>query len=870
MGVDTTALAFTAKRRMRFANHKLNFNTKMKHIGPLARFGRRLFYLRLIVVVAMISTAVGQTGSPDRLQIPPLPLQGETFLSQTVAHFGGSECSIYGVYGALIEGLDGWLYGTASGEGAPSGPGALGVVFRIAKDGSVCEILHTFGTSAEDGYQPYAELVDGHDGFLYGTTLSGGATSAGTAFRLPSGPAGGGYQKIIDFQFIAGGQPWGGLVLGGDGFLYGTGVSGGTGGGGFVFRLEPDASSATGWSAHVLHEFPDPDRTGLNQPYHPAGTLELGRDGFLYGTLAYGGGTLPYGGGVFRLSTDGLLYESLYTATGTPGSAALLFDHLLQAQDGAFYGFSNLNAPTSPGALNYGALYRTSFEGGTWQTRSIHMAGSGDPAAPAHNMHIIEGPDGRLYGTGKNGGAGFGGVFVCGRDGSGFNSILQFLNHDPAPGRWPQAGLLAASDGWFYGTTSTGGRGGGGTLFRLKPNNLELGVGVDVVSITQGADFDASTSGAPPVEYGLLSSKSTLVRVQPFTLRPPSPIVSAALSVEKVGERTRVLFDPVGIPSGPIAGYPVGTFLGAPALDFWLPGSAFPTVGDYRLTLLIKLADLPLVTHAVLLDRTGRVPFGSPLYFGIGPHLSVLLFPGSSQNASPPSGNAMPWTSGHASSLLAAVSEWGRLLPVREGLRGSVGSVRDVDAVEGVHYRVHPGVFSASAGDSRDTWRASFRLYMANVLAAENAALARLHVADRFDLGIGLEAAVTNSWADFHPIRSGQPSTILAEFDSGSRDTSPSLVLREIAHALGQGDSAAINLLMPEGRKMVNLATRANVPRLQSVMNRTAPFIASPQAALPGATWNALRLALSRRHPSDPPVWTARLQAQGPDRKSVV
>lgn len=99
------------------------------------------------------------------------------------------------------------------------------------------------------------------------------------------------------------GRPWSGLVPGADGLLYCTEVRGRSRGGGGS-GLEADAGSTIGWNVNVLHEFPNPSRTGLNQTYRIAGKMEIGRDGWLYGARALEGGAPSYGCGVLPISTD--------------------------------------------------------------------------------------------------------------------------------------------------------------------------------------------------------------------------------------------------------------------------------------------------------------------------------------------------------------------------------------------------------------------------------------------------------------------------------------------------------------------------------------------------------------------------------------
>ena len=65
----------------------------------------------------------------------------------------------------MIVGADGGLYGVASG-----GSNLLGVVFRVNPEGSDYQVLHSFAGGTNDGSYPGAELLQGSDGLLYGTT----------------------------------------------------------------------------------------------------------------------------------------------------------------------------------------------------------------------------------------------------------------------------------------------------------------------------------------------------------------------------------------------------------------------------------------------------------------------------------------------------------------------------------------------------------------------------------------------------------------------------------------------------------------------------------------------------------------------------
>ena len=80
---------------------------------------------------------------------------------------------------------------------------------------------------------------------------------------------------------------------------------------------------------------------------------------------------------------------------------------------------------------------------------------------------LTQGPDGNFYGTASSGGAhGDGTVYKITPSGT-YTDIYSF---DGTTGKDPLNGLTLASDGNFYGTTSSGGAKGEGTVFRITPS----------------------------------------------------------------------------------------------------------------------------------------------------------------------------------------------------------------------------------------------------------------------------------------------------------------------------------------------------------------------------------------------------------------
>jgi uncharacterized repeat protein (TIGR03803 family) len=173
--------------------------------------------------------------------------------------------------GELIQGTDGALYGTAT-QGGSSG---YGTVFKLNTDGTGFTVLHEFDFTT--GAYPFCMLMQGPDETLYGTARDGGSTGYGTVFKL--NPDGTGFTVLHEFDGTTGANPYAGLVQGGDGALYGTATQGGSGGYGTVFKLNTDGNGFT-----VLLEF-ESSTTGAN----PNAGLIQGADGALYGAAPSGG-----------------------------------------------------------------------------------------------------------------------------------------------------------------------------------------------------------------------------------------------------------------------------------------------------------------------------------------------------------------------------------------------------------------------------------------------------------------------------------------------------------------------------------------------------------------------------------------------------
>src|SRR5208283_1571676 len=110
-------------------------------------------------------------------------------------------------------------------------------------------ILHSFGSSTEDGKAPLGSLTQSGS-TLYGMTCSGGAHNLGAVFRIHMDDSG--YQLLHSFGGVPsdGASACGGpLTLAGS-TLYGTTAGGGSENFGTIFRIGTDGSGY-----EILHSF---------------------------------------------------------------------------------------------------------------------------------------------------------------------------------------------------------------------------------------------------------------------------------------------------------------------------------------------------------------------------------------------------------------------------------------------------------------------------------------------------------------------------------------------------------------------------------------------------------------------------------------
>ena len=356
-------------------------------------------------------------------------------------------------YAGLLLGTKGVLYGTTFNGGSLGG----GTVFELTPNSNgtwTQQVIYNFGTNSSDGFVPYGGLVSDSTGNLYGTTPVGGTNFFGTVFEV-SPQANGTWTEKVLYNFTGGNDgngPYAGLALDKSGNLFGTTYGGGAQGSGVAFEL---VNNNGAWSEKILHTF-----TGANDggsPYDSSLTFDLA--GNLYGTTVQGGAH-DYGL-IFQLS---------------PASNGTWTEQVVHAFTGGGDGASGIGAVALDNAGNvyaetiYSVKEYSPSSNGTWTSKDLHNFTGGADGASAEGPLTID-ATGKLYGMTYTGGLHKGTVFELAQGSNGIWSekILHKFTGG-SDGLFPQfAAVTVDASGNVYGTTPGGGTFNAGVVFQIKP-----------------------------------------------------------------------------------------------------------------------------------------------------------------------------------------------------------------------------------------------------------------------------------------------------------------------------------------------------------------------------------------------------------------
>jgi len=404
---------------------------------------KTLFYLILIIFLSSLTSAV----------------HAQTF--SVIHSFTGDADGQFPYAGVTIRGNA--LYGTTSG-----GNNECGSVYQLIHSGANWS-FSTLAALSTDDCKPWARVVFGPDGHLYGTTR-GGVSNSGTVFKLTPPvsvcKSAACYWALTDLYVFASGTDgqspeYGDLVWDQKGNIYGTTYFGGTSNLGTVYELTP---SGKGYTESFLYSFSGPDGA------YPAGGLVFDTKGDLFGT------TFGFDGHMNRNTVFQLTYvpgvgwtgQALYRfSNGNDGFmplGGLIFDSA-----GNLYGTT-----TNGGSGGGGTVFELSPSGDTWTYSVLYSFSGPNFCGPQASLSMDAA--GNLYGTTYGDGAsGYGNVFELSNTQNGwvYKSLHDFTGG--TDGGTPISNVTIDTDGTFYGTTSLGGDmncnsgQGCGVVWMIKP-----------------------------------------------------------------------------------------------------------------------------------------------------------------------------------------------------------------------------------------------------------------------------------------------------------------------------------------------------------------------------------------------------------------
>jgi uncharacterized repeat protein (TIGR03803 family) len=329
-------------------------------------------------------------------------------------------------------------------------------------------VIHSFPAATDDGHTPVSTpCVDPSSGLVYVTCQTGGKYGKGGVVCLNPNKAG--YAVVHSFNGTDGAYPTGALLVVPQGstapsYLYGTTLRGGraatgaTGNQGTIFRVTTDGSVF-----QTLHVFTGTPTDGAS----PHAGLILASDNNLYGTTLAGG---KYGLGTLFVSTltgrTTVLHHFTGQATGDLIDGAKPYARLLEYHAGSLVGTT-----AEGGRSGFGTVFSYVPKARAYAVVHNFAGGTTDGANPTSELTAAMEATGApvLAGTTSNGGANGGGTAYL-TDSSLKTFTLIYSFGAPGDAADPRAGLaFNAQTGDLYGTSRSGGAFGDGSVFELLP-----------------------------------------------------------------------------------------------------------------------------------------------------------------------------------------------------------------------------------------------------------------------------------------------------------------------------------------------------------------------------------------------------------------
>ncbi len=329
-----------------------------------------------------------------------------------------------GPQSSVIQASNGKLYGLATQGGTNN----LGVMYEY--DISTSTYLKLYDFVSANGQFPTANLIQASNGRLYGATRFGGGNGQGALFEYNIGLNT--YSVLISFSTSIGANPQTPVIQASNGKLYGTTLSGGTGGGGVLYEYDLGISTYS-----IVFNYTTASTGG-----QPVGGLMQASNGKIYGTTNAGGANNL--GVLFEFNTASNTFSLLSNMTsslgGNPQAA------LTQASNGKLYGTTRVG-----GTNNLGVLFE--FDPSINIQTKLFDFSALNGSFPLGS--VTQGTNTLLYGVcSSGGGLNVGTLYEYNISLSTFSKKLDF---NSSSGANPEGSLVHAANDKLYGLTSLGG-----------------------------------------------------------------------------------------------------------------------------------------------------------------------------------------------------------------------------------------------------------------------------------------------------------------------------------------------------------------------------------------------------------------------------
>lgn len=361
-------------------------------------------------------------------------------------------------FGGMLRASNNILYGTTTMGG--TSPNNGGVIYSFNTTGNTYTVLHEF--IAAEGTAPLAELAQASSGLLYGSTSANGANLFGTLFSFNL--TGNLLSNLHNMEASTGTLPFGRLIQASNGLLYGLTDKGALNDGGVLYSLNPVGNVYTVEVELGTKSFADAW----------SGLIEEST-GNLYGVTNDGG--TAGSGSLFKFVISTSTLTEAVAMSFAQGAAPK--GRLTLGTNGLFYGVT-----TAGGTNGTGIVF--SFNSATNTLTRLADFNATLGTSPLGTM--VE-SGGKFYGLCNSGGtAGFGSLFEFDPAGP---TLTKKQDLNATTGHSPLAGLMKASNGKLYGTTTAGGANGLGSLFDYVPSTNTL---------TKRVDLDATSGNLPDAD----------------------------------------------------------------------------------------------------------------------------------------------------------------------------------------------------------------------------------------------------------------------------------------------------------------------------------------------------------------------------------